>query len=329
MKRDDNNLSKLQNGDRFTGDLRDFNYMFDLDHAVESLKLACPHMPVFRSMEHLNTSVGPPSADILYIEPIQFAGAKVHGGIIADPDQWRGTFETWLNATVPYTSSPEWKAWIDISTPLLDFPQNYQPQVSRSLGRIIRFTEHTRRLAATVYYELCQRFDFHIDPATTGIPNNTYFGAHLRTASDATAEQWPGYDLQVPFYLQLASAASLSVIYTSSDNPADVARFTTQAWETHQINVTSKADLLQGEDLTTLNSLSWDQQALVDYEVLLKASQFSGITQSTFTTNLAVRRHVLSKVEDCYGAEGWWKDEFSLVYGQTDAYRRFFEGMWA
>jgi len=312
-----------------TGDLRDFGYIFDLDQAVGGMKLACPQMTVYNSLEHLKEVVPRPSADIQHIDPQQFAGGFVDTSIIADPEKWRDTFETWLNSTIPYKSE-KWSAWIDINTPLLQFPQTYQPGVSKSLGRVIQFPEETRRLAAIVYYELSQRFQFNIDPAATGIPNNTYYGAHLRTAADAAAAGFTGFEPQVSFYLSHAHLSNLTVIYASSDNPTDVLRFANLARNTYNITVTSKNDLLRNEDLAALQALSWDQQALVDYDVLLRASRFGGIYDSSFSANVAVRRHVLSRVKDCYTQEGMaWGDEFSVVYGARGANRRFFEAMWA
>lgn len=69
---------------------------------------------------------------------------------------------------------------------------------------------------------------------------------------------------------------------------------------------------------------------MVDYDVLLKASQFGGIYDSSFSANIAMRRHVLSGVEDPVRRGGQtWSDEFSWVYGPTDPITRiFFESLW-
>lgn len=296
------------------------------------MRFACPQMTVYKTIEHLKEMVDRPLSNIQYIDPQQFAGDFVDISIIADPEKWRDTFDNWLNNTVPF-ALPEWKAWIDINTPLLQFPQSYQPNVSRSLGRVVQFPQETRRLAAIIYWELSRQFNFTVDPGATGIANNTYYGAHLRTAKDAKVAGFTPFDLQVSFYLDRAQASNLSVIYASSDNPGDVSRFAKQAWSSHRINVTSKNDLLKLKDLEALKKLSWDQQALVDYDVLVKASQFGGIFDSTFSSMAAVRRHTVSRVEDCYSEEMEedvaWGDEFTRIYGGRGANRRFFEAMWA
>lgn len=135
---------KLANGDRFSGDLRDFGYIFDLEHAIESMKLACPQMTVFGTIDELRDPAGHPSSEnIQYIEPQQFGGGQVDGYNIKEPENWRNTFETWLNTTVPYTSSEEWRAWVDINTPFLQWPLEYERNVSNSLGRAVRFPANT------------------------------------------------------------------------------------------------------------------------------------------------------------------------------------------
>ena len=59
--------------------------------------------------------------------------------------------------------------------------------------------------------------------------------------------------------------------------------------EQHGITVMTKSELLHGEDLEELKAMSWDQQALVDYEMMLKSSFFAGLQQSSFLTTLLSR----------------------------------------
>jgi hypothetical protein len=60
----------------------------------------------------------------------------------------------------------------------------------------------------------------------------------------------------------------------------------------------TKSELLRGEDLEEPEAMSWDQQALVDYEVMLKSSFFAGLQQSS----IAVRRHCMLMSQSV----GWW-----------------------
>lgn len=54
----------------------------------------------------------------------------------------------------------------------------------------------------------------------------------------------------------------------------------------------SKADLLTGEDADELASLSWDQQGLVDYIVLVGSDYFVGNSRSSFSILTIQKRHL-------------------------------------
>ena len=64
------------------------------------------------------------------------------------------------------------------------------------------------------------------------------------------------------------------------------------------IKVTTKLALLENveeyeEELKEMKSLTWDQQALIDYMVLLRSSHFGGTWASSFSYNIVFRRHVV------------------------------------
>jgi hypothetical protein len=89
---------------------------------------------------------------------------------------------------------------------------------------------------------------------------------------------------------------SLQLIYLSSGNSADAARFT-EAASALSINVTTK-DLLLSEPgfesaKVQMENVSWDQKGIIDYLVLLRSSYFGGMYESSFSWNLANRRHVV------------------------------------
>jgi hypothetical protein len=98
------------------------------------------------------------------------------------------------------------------------------------------------------------------------------------------------------------------------------------------MTVVTKHDLLQGPDRRQLDSLSFDQQALVDFLVLFKSSSFMGVAHSSFPWNIALRRHELSKYSQ-YGNEGsdLLRDEFSVIMGMEADYPHvdpFVYGLW-
>lgn len=184
-------------------------------------------------------------------------------------------------------------------------------------GKLLRFREDTRRLAATVLYALSQKHELGLfEGNNKSIFPRKYYGAHLRTGPDATAAGWTPYSIQSQNYISEATKYSLELMYVASGNTADLARL---AAINSSIIVETKESLL-GEPVSpgsyeiarprkgfksewaALMALNWDQRMLVDYEVLLRASMFGGIWESSFAWNVAMRRHVLTG-----GGGGAWR----------------------
>jgi hypothetical protein len=73
--------------------------------------------------------------------------------------------------------------------------------------------------------------------------------------------------------------ANLSVIYAASGDPTDLERFKTKAAANDPpLTVVTKWDLLsESEGKTLAESFHWDQQGLVDLEILWRSSVFGGL----------------------------------------------------
>jgi hypothetical protein len=150
----------------------------------------------------------------------------------------------------------------------------------------------------------------------------------LRTAPDATAVGWPGYDFQKRNYLNSTVAHKLSLIYLSSGNPVDAIRFTTEA-ASLGINVTTKDILLTSSEkfapaVEELEALSWDQRGIIDYLVLLGSSYFVGMFESSFTWNVANRRHVVVGNGAWRGVDGTNQGGGKRIKGQTEGHEECF-----
>jgi len=173
------------------------------------------------------------------------------------------------------------------------------------------------------------------------IPVNGFFGAHLRTVIDAV-EGWPvgdpmsrygRYDVQSQLYLDQVLNSTLSVIYVASGNATEVAKFAANARARpggQDLVVTTKYKLLSGPDLMVFNSLAWDQQALVDFLVLMVASQFAGVAHSSFAWNVALKRHRWSKMNGSDHLKGplMLSDEYSQIYGKIGGYPEYAANIW-
>lgn len=117
-----------------------------------------------------------------------------------------------------------------------------------------------------------------------------YFAAHLRTEQD-TKGHFNTFEVQANKYFKLASARGFKVMYVASGNVGEVAKLREQALRDFAMTVVTKADLLGGEDREAMRELSWDQQGMIDYEILLKAGYFAGVGVSSFFYNAALKRH--------------------------------------
>ena len=229
-----------------------------------------------------------------------------HDYWLAHPLEWRSRFDSWLETEVGAPSAEEPLLVIldhaFLLWPILSDP----PALVRTFGRVLRSPTRVRRLAARLQHSLSVKHNIALNPQAGIATSPSYFGMHLRTAADAVAVGWAGYDQQASAALTAASAANFSLIYAASGDPGHLAQLAKEARDQYGIVVASKTDLLRGEDREELTALSWDQQALVDYEVLLRSSFFAGLQPSSFSYSIAVKRHSALMSHE---VGEWWKDE--------------------
>lgn len=199
-----------------------------------------------------------------------------------------------------------------------------------TFGNLIPFRHDVHRLAATIIYELYSSYRLDITPSvTTTLPSaNTFLGIHLRTANDILPE-WLKYTDQASYFLSHIDSSdfitSLPVIYVASGNATSIADFSIEADSLIQPKtILTKHDLLSGDDLAKLTSLTWDQQALVDLLVLSRSGFFMGMADSTFAWTIALDRRKTSREGSCGIRKSNWKshlwgtalrDEFSDLMG--------------
>lgn len=149
-----------------------------------------------------------------------------------------------------------------------------------------------------------------------------YAGVHLRTENDILAH-WLRYDDQATAYLERISTLNLKAVFLATGNQTEAAKFAEQAKKEIGVAVVSKHDLLptSSPDRKALDALTWDQQALVDYIVLLESAYFLGVSPSSFSMSVALKRHL--HAEGLYtrpwkiGGEG---DGRSWLVGNYDNY---------
>lgn len=134
------------------------------------------------------------------------------------------------------------------------------------------------------------------------------------------------YEDQAAMYQKLAKEYALPVIYVASGNLSSTQIFAETVFPTP---VVTKSSLLSGEELALLKSLTWDQQAQVDYLVLIRASRYLGMSDSNFSWAVAVARRAAGNIGTCgvIGEEKLkteksiaLKDELSIIIGKPSKY---------
>jgi hypothetical protein len=277
-----------------------FTYMFDLDFFRESMAFACPQM---RLVTH-ETELGGKNlikTDELYPKDL---GGEVDppSGCLKSTKEWRSKFDDWLSPYQPAdglsSASPVLVLLREDLPSLFDWPVvDDSSAFIVSYGRILRFDAAILRLAGTVFYALNKLYSLNLSPNVTGIPEkHKFYGAHLRTDADAVASGFASYDEQSTTYLNAAEENRASLVYLASGSSADIEHFVKDAAE-RNIGVATKYSLLESSKeyssaLKQLKGLRWDQQALIDYVLLLRSSHFGGTYASSFSWNIAFLRHV-------------------------------------
>lgn len=272
-----------------------FTYYFDVDHFTTYIARSCPQIEI---ISHVNDLWDKPStANAPLLATQELSDEFVADTVLAHPGNWSGAFKQYLNTTHPKPFSTSLPILITLHTPLLQFPLSFdEPLLVANFGKMLRFREDVRRLAATILYAMDKKFRMEIDADMPGIYASKFYGAQLRTAADAKAAGWTPYTHQVENYLRHAQQHKLPAIYLMAGDEADAKRFTDAAANLSMEAVT-REQLLTAKgferEMKEMKALTWDQRGLIDYEVLLRSSLFGGTHESSFAWNLAMKRHVV------------------------------------
>ena len=187
---------------------------------------------------------------------------------------------------------------------------------ANNFGNLLPLREDVLRLAAIILYEISSRYKLSLNSfVTTATPApGTFLGIHLRTANDILS-YWLTYEDQITYYLShIRSSRHLSalpIIYIASGNITSIQSFSKEVQTLPKpMPVITKRDLLSGADLAELDSLTWDQQALVDLLVLNRGAFFMGMADSSFAWTISHGRRRYSEKGTCQIPKGFWKSKF-------------------
>jgi hypothetical protein len=334
----------------------DLSDLIDVDYFLEAWKTACPQIRAVKSDSEVPNLENSSDLSSLHLNPSQVKSFEMRKYLIVDPTGWRQAFDDWLaqNADVPSISaSKPIRVWQNLV--LSQWNRATQPlDFATSFPRLFQFPKQTRRLAASALWSLEKKIGRPVVSDSVLMSSASYpakctslgggqlvyvpegfFGAHLRVAADAAVAGWPGYEAQVPYFLAEAKRLGLTTIYLATGSSEHRDQFRADAAK-EGLDVIVKEDLLDATELAELQSLTWDQQALVDFDVLMHSTFFYGMVRSSFTWQIALRRGLLPEAVPEPGTDkatpmpkeslDEYRDGLSAIvqrYGQINP-----EGMW-
>ncbi|PSR97371.1 hypothetical protein BD289DRAFT_362648 [Coniella lustricola] len=322
-------------------------YLMDRDAFVTRLTKGCPGMVLYNRTEDFPhySQLAARAGRTVDLVGDQFEPNHPRQGL-EHPHEWRASLDAWLLHQQNISA-----ASITASTPVhvrmgqsyLEYPiRSDGDAAAREFGKIVSFREDTRELAAKVLFALRRQHALATIDASAAINDKAYFGAHVRLEEDAvwawSPDEWRFSRIKDQFEAHFAYIArtGLTTVYVACGNQTVVDLFAAQLrlWNSatsadgspnnnNTVTVVTKYDLLWGADRVRLDALTFDQQALVDFILMFKASAFMGVAHSSFSWNVALRRHELSKYPD-YANEGsdLLRDEYSIIMGMEADYPR-------
>ncbi|KAH8759941.1 hypothetical protein F5883DRAFT_426123 [Diaporthe sp. PMI_573] len=324
-----------------TGQTAEFTYMFDQPHFLESMDVYCPQLRIHNTAEDVRDGLDEREILTLSLKPESLVEGGVPRTGIPEPNAWPGQFRAWLNEQIRTASedTPNLVV-VNLQRSYMTYPIYSDGEAfALTFASVLQFRNDTRALANKVLTSLVERFSLDVDLQDDILPN-AFFGVHLRTEADSkkawesAGDYWfySHYRNQVKVYLEQAPRSSPVAIYVASGDLAETARFAADAANVvppHNYPVVSKMDLLAGADLDVLHALTFDQQALVDYLVLLKASDFAGVAHSSFAWSIALKRHQFAKKKgEFLDAPEMLDDDLSKVYGTVKDFEDYPQVLW-
>ena len=307
------------------GNATAMDYMFDMEYFIKSIDHFCPDMRLYGSADEIMKEkdiVGPIS-----LVPGALATADSIG--LIPQENWKAAYEEWLEKQI----LPGQHVVIEVDRSFLKYPITSDPEdFVNAFGKILKFGYDAGYLATMTLIKLSHAFDIPFDITVPIIPD-MFFGAHLSTHNDPLGVSSKiekvdyQYATQSKLLLDLADSSNFTAIYASSDMPDDLQTFYIDA-EARNMTVVTKFDLLTGADREALLELTPDQQIMVDFLVLTKATEFGGLGHSSLAWNVALHRHKFAQQANFMGGPEVFSDDLSQVYGAPKSHPEFPAGMW-
>lgn len=302
-------------------------YMLDFEHAHEVLTAHCPGLELHSSLSDLYDV---PSL----LQPVDVAITDDMlnvGSVLKDPESWEMKLWHRIDEDLP-VASRHYPVRIRLMNDTSHFPVYADgAETAREIGSLVRPQPYARRIAGSTLFALSQRFNLGVDPWKTP-DRDSFIGVHLRIEKDGEKLKFPSYGTQAAAALEYITTTDAKVVFLATGGSrADIDGFKTQARD-HGVTVVTKEDLLEDDDWEELGAMTYDQRAMVDYEVLKRAGRVFGQGGSRFSWGVAVARaaaygetpvsEVPAPGEQAPGVV--WEDEFTKLVGTQKAEREAF-----
>jgi hypothetical protein len=305
---------------------------------------ACPEMKVWESVE----AVGLGSMEEMRRVEGMWRPEYPFARRDTTREKWAGELDAWLSARgVGVGVGGEGDAGLEKATVVEVGRTMWEvntretvPGVRVGLPQVLRINPDIRAFAGTAMAALESMFHGEFPSPLTPtdrLHQRAFYGAHLRTEADTVDAGWQtpcsetecglNWTTQTDNYMTHAVLNDLKIIYVASGNASEIERFKVKA-SSHNppLSVIDKWDLLDEPTSAELKALHWDQQALVDLEILMRCSVFGGMAKSSFAFMIAMARSAWME-EQGFVMDPWaakhrdamvaFKDRFSKIWGRN------------
>lgn len=290
VKRTDKSLDWMDESNGY----HPFDNMFDSEWITSTMSTHCPQIYVYRTIDDVpyNTTIK---------AEYNMLPARSDKQAANNEPTLLAHFSHWLKDQPGYM--PGELNLVRSTAQIWNFDLYPQPKLRAAFGRLLKINPQMRELAATAVFNMRSHVKPNIIDPGDQLHRDAYCGVHLRTEVDAAKSGWlksyGDFETQTDVYIKMCKSQGLQVIYVASGNQNDIIRFTQKAEKEAGITVLSKHELLAApQDREVLESLTWDQQGALDWEILSRSSFFSGPTMSSFSWNIAFRRYFYIEGDD-------------------------------
>ncbi len=198
-------LGKLSDSGTFTEEIP-MKHIIDEWHFVHILGQFCNGLTIYETIEE--TPGFNEGAAQLWLELSKLPNLTMRPNrYIAYPQSIRSEFKAWMKRNIP-DDQADWPVHVALSQntsfvwPVDDGP----PGLGLNFGRMVRYNEDIRRLAAITLYNLAEKHDLGPDfrPLDGGSPPRTgplsFAAVNIKTGPDDRDYRFPGYGTQVVYY---------------------------------------------------------------------------------------------------------------------------------